>query len=118
MFELGGMHPQDALRSATLHGPRYRGMDHALGSPAEGKLADVVVLRANPLDAIRNSEGMAYVMKNGRLYDTETMHEIGTHPRERGDFFFERPGVSDNQVWRGLEVQQCSCGATHAHGRP
>ncbi len=118
MFEQGGMTPHEALRSATLQGAQYLGMDHALGSLEEGKLADVVMLRSNPLDDIRNSEDIAYVMKNGRLYDTETMNEIGNHPRERGDFFFERPGVSDSEVWRGLEAQQCICGDTHAHGRP
>ncbi len=99
MFEQGGMSPHEALRSATLHGAKYLGMDHSLGSLQVGMLADLIVLRSNPLDDIRNSEDIGYVMKNGRLYDAETMDEIGNHPRERGDFFFERPGVSDREVW-------------------
>ena len=38
-------------------------------------------------------------MKNGRLYDAETMDEVGNHPRERDPFHFEREGVSDREVW-------------------
>ena len=50
MFVQGGMTPMQALRSATLNGARYLGMDKDIGSLEPGKLADVVVLDANPLD--------------------------------------------------------------------
>ena len=99
MFEQGGMSEHEALRSATLHGARYLGMDHALGTLEEGKLADLIVLENNPLHDIRHSEDINYVMKNGRLYDAETMDEVGNHPRERDPFHFEREGVSDREVW-------------------
>jgi Tol biopolymer transport system component/imidazolonepropionase-like amidohydrolase len=85
----GGMTPHQALRCATLFGAEYLGLDQDLGSIAPGKLADLVVLDQNPLDNIRHSESIRYVMLNGRLYDTATMNEAGNHPRERTPFFWE-----------------------------
>ena len=69
MFEQGGMTPLEALRTATLAGATYLGFGNHLGSLEPGKLADLVVLDANPLENIRNSERVNMVMKNGFLYD-------------------------------------------------
>ena len=46
-----------------------------------GKLADLIVLDENPLEDIRNTNTISYVMKNGRLYDGDTMDEVW--PRQR-----------------------------------
>ncbi|HSM07381.1 MAG TPA: hypothetical protein VK858_22320, partial [Longimicrobiales bacterium] len=46
------------------------------GSLAVGKLADLVVLEANPLDDIRNTTSIRWVMKNGELYEDETLTKI------------------------------------------
>lgn len=99
MFVQGGMTPHEALRSATLHGAQYLGLDGELGSLEPGKLADLVVLNADPLEEIRNSEDVLYVMANGRLYDADTMDEIGNHPRKRGLFWWERPELDDRWIW-------------------
>ncbi len=88
-FVQGGMMPHDALRAATLSGAWYLGMDQHLGSLEPGKLADLIVLDQNPLDDIRNSEHVALVMVNGRIFDAWSMNEIGNQPRERGRFYFE-----------------------------
>ena len=72
----GGMSNFDAIRTATLLGAQAIGLDRDLGSLEPGKLADLVVLDANPLDNIRNSNTIHYVMKNGRLYDGNTLDEI------------------------------------------
>jgi imidazolonepropionase-like amidohydrolase/Tol biopolymer transport system component len=90
MLAQGGMTPLEAIRCATIYGARYLGMDKDIGSLENGKLADLVVMDKNPLDDIRNSESVHYVMKNGRLYDSATMDEIGNHPHKRGKLWFER----------------------------
>ena len=89
MFVQGGMTPHRALTAATLNGARYLGMDKHLGSLEPGKLADLIVLDQDPLENIRNTEHISRVMVNGRLYDAWTMNEVGNHPRERVQFYFE-----------------------------
>jgi len=88
MLAQGGMTPHEVLRAATLNGAAYLGMDRDLGSIEPGKLADLVVLEKNPLEDVRNSTSIRYVMVNGRLYDALTMDEVGGEPR--GRFPWER----------------------------
>ena len=89
MLVQGGMTPHQALRSATLEGARYLGMDSQLGSLEPGKLADLIVIDGNPLGDIRESENVTYTMVNGRLYDAATMTEIGNRERKREELWFE-----------------------------
>ena len=62
------MAPFEALRAATLEPARYFGMLDSLGTVEAGKLADLVVLDANPLQDIRNTRRIFAVVANGRLY--------------------------------------------------
>ncbi|TDG35828.1 amidohydrolase [Pedobacter changchengzhani] len=89
MMVQGGMTPMQALRVATLNGASYLGMSKEIGSLEVGKLADLVVMDANPLSDIRNSEKIKYVMINGRLYDSATLNEVGTREKLRGKLWFE-----------------------------
>ncbi|MET0571286.1 MAG: amidohydrolase family protein [Pedobacter agri] len=89
MFVQGGFSPLQAIRNATLNGAHYLGMDKEIGSLEVGKLADLVIMDANPLDDISNSEKIKYVMINGRLYDSATMNEVGTREKLRGKLWFE-----------------------------
>ena len=77
----GGMPRHDVLRVATIFGAEAIGLGKYLGSIEPGKFADLQVLDANPLDDIKNTNTVHYVMKNGRLYDGNTLAEIW--PRQR-----------------------------------
>jgi imidazolonepropionase-like amidohydrolase/Tol biopolymer transport system component len=92
MLVQGGMLPMQALRAATIDGARYLGMDSEIGSIEPGKLADLLVLDANPLDDIRNSEKVRYTLVNGRAFDAVSMDEVGHRPRPRRAFFWEGDG--------------------------
>jgi hypothetical protein len=90
-FVQGGMTPLEALRAATLDGARYLGMEGDIGSLEAGKLADLVVLDRNPLEDIRASESVRWVLLGGRVYDGMTLDEAGNHSRKREPFFWELP---------------------------
>lgn len=105
MMVQGGMNPLQAIRCATLNGASYLGMQKEIGSLEKGKLADLMVMDANPLDDIRNSEKIKYVMINGRLYDSLTMNEVGTREKVRSKLWFEMDrGVAFSIPYRGSET--------------
>lgn len=109
----GGMSNMEALRAATLNGAHYLGFDHDLGSLEVGKLADLIVLEGNPLDDIQNSNTVEFTMINGRLYDTETMNEIGHRDRPRSKFYWESDKYNPSFDWhlkgRGFFGGMCGC---------
>ena len=76
----GGMQPHEVLQVATLNGARALGLDQDLGSIELGKVADLVVLDANPLADIRSTRSIAYVMKGGTLYRGTTLHQVWPVP--------------------------------------
>jgi hypothetical protein len=77
----GGASNMDVLRSATLRGAEAMGFAQDLGSIEPGKLADLVVLNKNPLDDIRNTNTIQYVMKNGELFEGDTLNQI--YPQQK-----------------------------------
>jgi imidazolonepropionase-like amidohydrolase len=72
--------PMGALEVATVHGAHFLGATKDLGSVSAGKLADLVVLNSNPLENIRNTQDIRWVMKAGVLYDGMTLEEVATPP--------------------------------------
>jgi hypothetical protein len=78
----GGMPNHEVLKVGTIDGAEAIGLSKELGSLEAGKLADLQVLSANPLEDIRNTNSIVYVMKNGRLYDANTLAEVWPRKRE------------------------------------
>ena len=80
----------EALRAATLNGAVYIGMGDDLGSITRGKLADLLVLSANPLEDIQNTEKIDQVLLGGRLYDGMTLDEVWPKAAKRPPFYWQR----------------------------
>jgi imidazolonepropionase-like amidohydrolase/Tol biopolymer transport system component len=89
-FAQGGMSAVDALRSATIAPAEKLGFDKDLGSLEVGKLADLLVLDANPLENIYQSDKVNLVMLNGRLYEAATLNETVTGNRETLPFYWQK----------------------------
>ncbi|WP_256012599.1 amidohydrolase family protein [Desertivirga xinjiangensis] len=89
MLAQGGMSSMEVLRAGTINGAEYLGVSKELGSLEPGKLADLIVLDENPLEDIRNTEKIRYVMQNGRLFDGETMNETGNLEKIRSKFWWQ-----------------------------
>jgi len=92
----GGMSNLQALQVATIHGATAIGLDKELGSLEAGKLADVLVLDANPLENIRHTNSIRYVIKDGRLYDGNSLDEIYPTPRKLNTDAWRKDGPVAN----------------------
>ena len=86
----GGFTPMDALQVATRNGAVYHGLAEDLGSIETGKLADLVVLSANPLDDIRNTQEVVFVLKNGVVFSGEDGARVYPDPVPAPPFYFQR----------------------------
>ncbi len=104
MLQQGGMSNFEALRAATAHGAEYLGLDADLGSLEVGKLADLIVLDADPLANIRHTTGIRYVMANGRLYDAATLAQLGNHPSD-----------APSAIWKGVTETGTSANSHDGH---
>lgn len=67
LFELGGMQPINILKMGTINAAKMLEVDDQLGSITIDKLADLVILDKNPLDAIKNTRSIYLVIKNGKI---------------------------------------------------
>ena len=73
-------HPsQIAAVYATLNPARFLNMTDSLGSIQSGKLADLVLLDANPLDEISKTQKIRAVVVNGRFVDREELDKLLAH---------------------------------------
>ena len=92
-FVRGGMSPLEALKAATIVPARSLGMADDIGSLEPGKLADLVVLGADPLADIRNSEKVVQVMQGGRLYDAATLDQVAPVAAKRPPHWWTAGGA-------------------------
>jgi imidazolonepropionase-like amidohydrolase len=75
-FVAAGFTPMEALRTATLNPAKFLGLENELGAIEKGKLADMVLLDANPLDDIRNTQKIAGVVANGRYFSRADLDKM------------------------------------------
>ena len=76
LLVIAGLTPVEALRSATLNPAKFFGLDKTLGTIEVGKIADLVLLGANPLEDIRNTQRIKAVVSNGRLFDRKALDKL------------------------------------------
>jgi imidazolonepropionase-like amidohydrolase/Tol biopolymer transport system component len=88
-FAQGGMSAIEALKTATITPARALGYEADLGSLEPGKLADLVIIDADVLADIYQTDHVSQVMLNGRLYDAKTLDETVTGDRKTQPFFWQ-----------------------------
>ena len=76
LLVLAGLTPVEALQSATLSPAKFLGLDQTLGTIEEGKIADLVLLDANPLEDIRNTQRINAVISTGRFFDRKALDKM------------------------------------------
>ncbi|HEX2662853.1 MAG TPA: amidohydrolase family protein [Candidatus Acidoferrum sp.] len=75
-FVEAGFTPMESLETATSNPAKFLGMEGRLGSVEPGKIADLVLLSANPLEDIRNTQKINAVVADGRLFDRVALDQI------------------------------------------
>lgn len=71
-----GLSPAEALRAATLSGATYLGRTSEFGTVQAGRFADLLLLDANPLSDIANSQSIHAVVMNGRVFDRSALDSM------------------------------------------
>jgi imidazolonepropionase-like amidohydrolase len=93
-----GLSPAEALKTATLNPALYFGLEREYGSIAPGKVADLLLLGADPLHDIRNTQRIRAVVFNGNLYDRRALDGLQARVRERARSW----SVGCKILWRFL----------------
>jgi hypothetical protein len=71
-----GLTPMEALQAATCNPAKFLDMADSLGTVEKGKIADLVLLEANPLDDIHNTQTIAAVVRNGKLFPQAELQKL------------------------------------------
>jgi imidazolonepropionase-like amidohydrolase len=75
-FVEAGFTPMEALQTATSNPAKFLGLESSFGSVEAGKTADLVLLTANPLEDIHNTQKISAVIADGRLYDRAALDQM------------------------------------------
>lgn len=78
LFVKAGLSPMEALQAATRNPAKFLGVLDRLGTVERGKLADLVLLDANPLEEIGNAQRVHAIVLNGRLLPKPTLRKMLT----------------------------------------
>ena len=89
LFTHGSFSNYDAIEIATINGFKHHGLDHVLGSIEPGKLADFVIMQKNPLENIRNTRTIEYVVKNGVVYSGKDASRVFPNPMPSEKLYFK-----------------------------
>ena len=89
MLASGGMTPLEALKCATIKGAECLGLQDYIGSIEPGKIADLIVLNSDPLEDIHNTLDIKYVVKNGEIFDGETLDQIWPVKKKFEKFYWQ-----------------------------
>jgi imidazolonepropionase-like amidohydrolase len=98
-LSLAGLPPAAILRAATLHPAEYFGLDRQYGTVEPGKVADLVLLEANPLQDIRNTQRISAVVFNGNYYGRRDLDRISGHVQRQARSWTAACKI----VWRFLK---------------
>jgi imidazolonepropionase-like amidohydrolase len=74
LHDSAGLPPAAVIKAATLTGAKAIGAETEMGTIAPGKLANMVVLSANPLEDVRNMRSVVMTVKRGRIYQRDDYH--------------------------------------------
>ena len=88
MLASGGMTPLEVLKCATVNGSHIVGRPADIGSIEPGKLADLVIMDKNPLDDIHNTNTIHWVMKNGELFEGDTLNQVWPEQKKLEPLWF------------------------------
>lgn len=88
MLASGGMTPMEVLKCATVNGSKIIGRPAELGTLEPGKLADLVIFDKNPLDDIHNTNTIHWVMKNGELFEGDTLNQVWPEQKKLEPLWF------------------------------
>lgn len=81
-WQEAGIPPADILRSATIVPAQFMSLGDCLGSISEGKMASVVLIRANPLEDIRNAQQIESVFLRGQNFSREDLDRLLDEAKE------------------------------------
>ncbi len=87
-LQSGGLSNHEVLRSATLFGAQAIGFDQDLGSIEVGKMADLLVLNKDPLENIRNTNTIRFVMKNGEMWEADSLNQVWPAQKKLPDLWW------------------------------
>ena len=88
MIASGGMTPMEALKCATVNGSKIIGRPDEIGTLEPGKLADLIIFDKSPLDDIHNSNTIHWVMKNGELFEGDSLNQVWPEQKKLEPLWF------------------------------
>ena len=78
----------DVIRAITTNAAEMLGWQDRVGAIEPGKFADLVAVSGDPIADITELERVRFVMKNGELYEGETLNQVWPAEKQAGPFWW------------------------------